>query len=246
MDYTLATKSQQTCSTPAAYFEIKQMAHPNGSSDTLEKHQYEVCATSCYHPRLSLTLRTQVCNAFARAAVAMRDAAQTAENFSNWFSRVNNLQNVPAPPMFNGLYNFSPTFGGQQQQQPYQSSEVEQTGKKRKTSGDQEGKRKRQVKEKKPKDLNAPKRPPSAYLLFQNEVRKNFKGEHPDMPYSQVLSEISKLWHALTPEEKAVCALARCPLSSLNGILCSRTCRRPQTRKSYTTKPKPITMLIAQ
>lgn len=133
----------------------------------------------------------------------MRDAAQTAENFSNWFSRVNNLQNVPVPPMFNGPYNFMTNYAGPQQQ-PYQGSETEQTGKKRKVSGEQEGKRKRPVKEKKPKDLNAPKRPPSAYLLFQNEVRGSVKGEHPDMPYSQILAEISKLWHALTPEEKAV------------------------------------------
>ena len=142
----------------------------------------------------------------------MRDAAHTAENFSIWFSRVNNLQNIPVPPMFNGSYNFTPQFASpQQQQQPHQSSEAEQTGKKRKASGDQEGKKKRAVKEKKPHDPNAPKRPPSAYLLFQNEVRQTVKGQHPDMPYGQVLAEISKLWHALTPDERAVCELhARC------------------------------------
>jgi hypothetical protein len=140
----------------------------------------------------------------------MRDAAHTAENFSNWFSRVNNLQNLPVPPMFNGgQYNFVPNYGPQQQQQQQhaaQQSAPEQTGRKRKAAaGDQEGKKKRQTKEKKPKDVNAPKRPASAYLLFQNEVRKTVQAEHPDMPYNQILGEISKLWHAMTPEEKAVC-----------------------------------------
>jgi len=158
------------------------MAHTNGSPDTLEKHQHEVCS------------------AFARAAVAMRDAAHTAEKFSVWFSRVNDLQNVPIPPMFNDPYNFNPQLGGSHLQE---SAEPEQTSKKRKSSGDQEGKKKRPAKEKKPHDPNAPKRPPSAYLLFQNDVRKTVKGQHPEMPYGQVLAEISKLWYALTPEERA-------------------------------------------
>ncbi|KAF8499298.1 hypothetical protein JB92DRAFT_2795307 [Gautieria morchelliformis] len=147
------------------------MVHPNGlDADTLEKHQHEVC------------------NAFARAAVAMRDAAHTAENFSNWFSRVNNLQNIPVPPMFNESF--------------HTPSSLTATGKKRKLSGDQEGKKKRPVKEKKPKDVNAPKRPPSAYLLFQNEVRKQVKAEHPEMPHNQLLAEVSKLWAGMDEKDK--------------------------------------------
>ena len=58
------------------------------------------------------------------------------------------------------------------------------------------------AKEKKPKDPNAPKRPPSAYLLYQNEIRKEIRDQHPEMSYSQVLQEISKMWTALGPEEK--------------------------------------------
>jgi transcriptional regulator HMO1 len=63
-------------------------------------------------------------------------------------------------------------------------------------------KRKRATKEKKVKDPNAPKRPPSAYLLYQNEFRKEIKEKNPDMTYPQVLQEISKMWSALSPEDK--------------------------------------------
>lgn len=35
-------KKSTTSSTPATDFEVAQMAHANGSPDTLEKHQYEV------------------------------------------------------------------------------------------------------------------------------------------------------------------------------------------------------------
>ncbi|KIM20726.1 hypothetical protein M408DRAFT_54305, partial [Serendipita vermifera MAFF 305830] len=55
---------------------------------------------------------------------------------------------------------------------------------------------------KKPKDPNAPKRPPSAYLLYQNEVRKDIREQNPDMKYPEVLQEISKMWTALSDEEK--------------------------------------------
>lgn len=188
------------------------MTHTNGSPESLEKHQQEVRLASPFPIFLFSYLKQQVCGAFARAAVAMRDAAQTAESFSNWFSRVNNLQNVPVPPMFNGSHNVASQIPGLPQ-----NSEAEKTGKKRKTSGDPEGKKKRPAREKKPIDPNAPKRPPSAYLLFQNDVRKAVKDQHPDMPYNQVLTEVSKLWHALTSEERAVRELLiSCHVSSLS------------------------------
>jgi len=61
------------------------------------------------------------------------------------------------------------------------------------------GKRKRKVREK--KDPNQPKRPTSAYLLFQNEVRKFYQDKMSGQPYSEVMAEISKQWKEL-PEEK--------------------------------------------
>ncbi len=66
------------------------------------------------------------------------------------------------------------------------------------------GKEKRKRKEKAPKDPNAPKRPPSAYLLFQNDVRKDMQEKLPGKTYREVLTEISKRWTAMTEEQKAV------------------------------------------
>ncbi|KAI0773695.1 high mobility group box domain-containing protein [Fomes fomentarius] len=74
----------------------------------------------------------------------------------------------------------------------------DESGKKRKSRGDDaEGKRK-----KKPKDPNAPKRPPSSYLLFQNDVRSELKAKNPGMPNNELLGAISKLWAEMPQEQK--------------------------------------------
>lgn len=69
-------------------------------------------------------------------------------------------------------------------------------------AGDGKKRKRGPNKDKKPKDPNAPKRPPSAYLLYQNEVRKDIREQHPDMTYPQVLQEISKMWTGLSELEK--------------------------------------------
>lgn len=66
------------------------------------------------------------------------------------------------------------------------------------------GKKTRKVKEKKPKDPNAPKRPPSAYLLFQNDIRDEIRGAHPQMPYKEVLSVIANRWKELDEPARKV------------------------------------------
>jgi len=66
-------------------------------------------------------------------------------------------------------------------------------------------KRKRQPKEgkeKKPKDPNAPKRPPSAYLLYQNDVRKSMQEKFKDLSYREVLTEIAKSWAEMSDSDK--------------------------------------------
>lgn len=76
---------------------------------------------------------------------------------------------------------------------------------KEESEGEEGGKKKRKrVVEKKIKDPNAPKRPPSAYLLYQNEVRNTIKAQHPEMPYSEILGEISKGWSGLNEQQKKV------------------------------------------
>ncbi|GFZ49452.1 hypothetical protein JCM24511_07572 [Saitozyma sp. JCM 24511] len=71
------------------------------------------------------------------------------------------------------------------------------------TAAAPEGK-KRRKKEKKIKDPNAPKRPPSAYILFQNEVRDEIREKNPGMAYKDVLSMIAEKWKELQPEQKKV------------------------------------------
>jgi hypothetical protein len=62
----------------------------------------------------------------------------------------------------------------------------------------------RKTKEKKVKDPNAPKRPPSAYLLFQNDVRDEMRESMKDVPYKEVIAAIGARWKTLTAEEKKV------------------------------------------
>ncbi|KGB79426.2 nonhistone protein 6 [Cryptococcus deuterogattii R265] len=66
------------------------------------------------------------------------------------------------------------------------------------------GKKERKKKEKKIRDPNAPKRPPSAYILFQNEVRDDIRTSNPGMPYKDVLQIISQRWKELPDSEKKI------------------------------------------
>ena len=49
-----------------------------------------------------------------------------------------------------------------------------------------------------------PKRPASAYLFFQNEVRSDLKKAHPFTPHHELLSLISKQWASMNESEKKV------------------------------------------
>eukprot|EP00934_Nitzschia_sp_Nitz4_P002411 Nitzschia sp. Nitz4//scaffold322_size40381//30221//31240//NITZ4_007566-RA/size40381-processed-gene-0.26-mRNA-1//-1//CDS//3329547845//2406//frame0 len=53
------------------------------------------------------------------------------------------------------------------------------------------------------KDTNAPKRNLSAYLLYQNAMREQFKRENPGMTFGQLAKYTSHMYKNLTPEEKA-------------------------------------------
>lgn len=85
---------------------------------------------------------------------------------------------------------------------------------KRKARGDVEGKKTR-----KKKDPLAPKRPPSSYLLFQNEVRSELKKTHPGMPNNELLGMIAKQWSEMSQGEKEVRAYAY-TTRSLADALC--------------------------
>ncbi|KAF8742822.1 HMG-box domain, partial [Rhizoctonia solani] len=67
------------------------------------------------------------------------------------------------------------------------------------------GKRRRRTDStRKKKDPLAPKRPPSAYILYQNDVRKQMQDKYPDLSYSDVLGKISESWQALEESKKKV------------------------------------------
>jgi len=53
------------------------------------------------------------------------------------------------------------------------------------------------------RDENAPKRNMSAYLLYQNAMRDQFKRENPGMTFGQLAKYTSHMYKNLTPEEKA-------------------------------------------
>ncbi|BGP12546.1 hypothetical protein JCM10213v2_000463 [Rhodosporidiobolus nylandii] len=57
-------------------------------------------------------------------------------------------------------------------------------------------------KEKKVKDPNAPKRPASAYIEYQNSVREEFRKQYSDLPYSEVLKKIGLVWQGMSDAEK--------------------------------------------
>ncbi|KAI9063495.1 hypothetical protein FKP32DRAFT_1592576 [Trametes sanguinea] len=88
---------------------------------------------------------------------------------------------------------------------------AQEEGKKRKRGEDAEGKKRA----KKPKDPNAPKRPASSYLLFQNDVRNELKAKHPDMRNNELLSTIAKLWAEMPQSQKDVCAFASAHLRDM-------------------------------
>lgn len=67
---------------------------------------------------------------------------------------------------------------------------------------DANGKKKRKKLAKKLKDPDAPRRPASAYIIFQNEVRDKVKHANPGVPYSEILRQISEQWKALGDENQ--------------------------------------------
>jgi len=70
-------------------------------------------------------------------------------------------------------------------------------GRKRKLVDEEDGKKTRRK-----RDPTMPKRPPSAYLFYQNEVRGQVKAAYPDRPHHEILGYISQQWNGMTEEEK--------------------------------------------
>ncbi|QRW03717.1 HMG (high mobility group) box protein [Ceratobasidium sp. AG-Ba] len=52
------------------------------------------------------------------------------------------------------------------------------------------------------KDVNAPKRPPTSYIFFQNDIREELKRQNPGLPYKELLGKVSEAWGQLNEGEK--------------------------------------------
>ncbi|CAA3021766.1 high mobility group B protein 7 [Olea europaea var. sylvestris] len=80
------------------------------------------------------------------------------------------------------------------------SSEVKKNTAEKKKAKSTEPKAK---KEKKAKDPNAPKRPPTAFFLFLDDFRKEYKEANPDCKsVKEVAKEGGEKWKSMTTEEK--------------------------------------------
>ncbi|KAJ0966867.1 hypothetical protein J5N97_023784 [Dioscorea zingiberensis] len=73
----------------------------------------------------------------------------------------------------------------------------------RKRAATSENKERKTKKEKKSKDPNMPKRPPTAFFLFMDDFRKEFKAANPDSKsVSVVAKEGGEKWKSMSDEEK--------------------------------------------
>ncbi|CAE7204444.1 unnamed protein product [Rhizoctonia solani] len=60
----------------------------------------------------------------------------------------------------------------------------------------------RSRKEKKPKDPNAPKQPPPAYIVYQNEIRESMRARFPTHSPTELVKEIAATWKTLPNSER--------------------------------------------
>jgi len=129
--------------------------------------------------------RLQLVASLTTVADSMRNAANMTEQFANMFKY---------PGVHQGINASNPHA-------------IQATTIKRKADvldGDAiTAKDGRKKKVRKPKDPNEPKRPPSTYLLFQNDVRKGLKAKHPSATNSELLAMISRMWQEMGDVDKA-------------------------------------------
>ncbi|KAF9480835.1 HMG-box [Pholiota conissans] len=127
--------------------------------------------------------RAQLAASLAAVAESMRSCAQIAETFSKVVGDAAYSQE--AAELLHGSVARTDTLKGK--------------GKAHANDEDGPKKRKRNTK---PKDPNAPKRPASSYILFQNEVRKELKEQHPELSNADLLGLISEQWKQMSEEQK--------------------------------------------
>lgn len=151
----------------------------------------------------------QLVSQYLHLGSAMKRCSVAVEAYANALNDANTneemlalLRAPPTGPMPSGMPGMMP-FLSTKAEEDERASAAGAGSKKRSVSdepaddaGAPDGKKKRKNK-KKEHDPNAPKRPPSAYLVFQNDVREKVRSENPDVKYSEVLTIIGEQWKAL-------------------------------------------------
>ena len=69
---------------------------------------------------------------------------------------------------------------------------------------DIDGKKKKRKNKKADKDPNAPRRPMSAYLMFQNAIRQEMKEKNPDVSYKELIGQVGEAWKQLGEDGQKV------------------------------------------
>ncbi|PCH41544.1 HMG-box [Wolfiporia cocos MD-104 SS10] len=132
--------------------------------------------------------KMQLINSLGTVAEHMRQCANHVEQFAQLVSHVHYGAGAMQP-----LGQFAV---------PVAPAPVPAAGRKRKAQALEttDGKKARGAK--KLKDPNAPKRPASSYLIFQNDVRSELRKQNPNMPNNELLTMIAKLWSEMPKEKK--------------------------------------------
>jgi len=135
----------------------------------------------------------QLIGGLGAVAETMRNCATIADHFAQL------VGNVPFSP--NGMPGFHmlPPMGTPQVSAPVPAG---RRGKRKAGEVDEDDTKKKRVIVRKPKDPNAPKRPPSSYIYYQNEIRGQLKSKYPEISQNELLTRIAKQWSEMTQEQK--------------------------------------------
>ncbi|CAO1623032.1 unnamed protein product [Parajaminaea phylloscopi] len=159
-----------------------------------------------FEPSEVTSSRNQLIDSMQRLSSQFREAANFCDRYAQAISRSNAVGQALTGQQgagrngngadLNALLGSAGAFGGASSPGAASSHEVDANGKK---LSKRAKKLLRQA-----RDPHAPKRPPSAYLLFQNEVRDDMRQRNPEMPYKLLLGKISDAWKELTEDERRI------------------------------------------
>ena len=196
----------------------------------------------------SFALFAKLIGSLGAVAETMRNCAAIADQFSQMLAHGHVNFNGAAPlhmmpPGLNAAIADPKQFFALPS--PAAATPAERKRKAEAQDPDEDGKKKKRGSVKKPKDPNAPKRPASSYIFFQNEIRSQLKSKHPNMTQHELLNHISKQWSEMTPPQRdvSVASLRLSPADAIPrrstkrskqpprpGMKLRRRCMKPATR----------------